>query len=1009
MNTVTEAGESPDQLIVLIKFGLADLSSRNAHFDFEELCRHVARSRICTNVVPATGPVGVGGDQGRDFETFRSYLRDELGENGGFLGLVSEGPLAFACSTQRDSVAGKIRADVRKIMGIGQPVQGIFAFTTSDIPVATRHGLIDEVADEYGVGLQILDGRAIAEQLADSDTYWIAERYLSMPSGIRPPAASDQNSPPEWYIQLRDEWRELGDPLPTLGDALDIREGLRRATFHYDTRTDLPFWLDVARGLLVEGAPGYVKQRARYDIAVATLRGTRTLRPVDGLVREMFTAAAEDDHPMRLLDASVLLMYATGASTRGITDISPEELKATNQRLHSRVTSLMQTPTTRLTRARLLYVAGHLSLQPDLTAFDTVPLVESQNPDVADYFDDDGRFNPPPIEFGDAAPPLMIDLQGGLESWMDLADLLPDLPMFEVEEWGRMLVFMTPILSSEPAWLNLVGAVDTAVAKVAGGSASASLCRDRALALANRGRHVDAIRELHGAKIGWWSGDTVRGSLLAMLLLARSYVELRMFLAAKQHALGVAMIASGLDAEDLSDLIPAAIFVAADADYQAGAWCGASELYEIGLMLHSQLVEHGLDLEHPAVTAAVFHLMMMIDASLVCAGPLRPLLTQMASDLGLADVAEATLAEAPRRTSDDWTAETVAEGMGPPFLDAGPSRTIRFAALGTGWKIECSNTANEVSAAERLAAAAQIVLVELAMYDLALIPTSIEIDVEVATDARDADLINKPDNDCRSWTVVLSPVDPDSPPDLDAISIELLTVLMAILSDASLLPTTDFESMIEEAFQHGLSHKLTAGRTYDELVSIVSAERFNETARRDLSPSSASAFIFLPPDGVSWRRGPGPTFSEATARELLMSRYENLDGAFDRTLESLRADGEFLNVVIVLRRRGWLDWHILTAIFNITLNHRLDPAQHFDWRDGLETEASEPVPTSLFTLDAMEFARQLSMMSLLKHWGLELRQETPNTRAIESFLADRYGYWRDDVEHQDPFPDLRCE
>lgn len=72
-------GESPDQLIELIRFGLVDLSTRNAHFDFEELCRHLARSCICTNIVPATGPVAVGGDQGRDFETFRHRAPGELG------------------------------------------------------------------------------------------------------------------------------------------------------------------------------------------------------------------------------------------------------------------------------------------------------------------------------------------------------------------------------------------------------------------------------------------------------------------------------------------------------------------------------------------------------------------------------------------------------------------------------------------------------------------------------------------------------------------------------------------------------------------------------------------------------------------------------------------------------------------------------------------------------------------------------------------------------------------
>jgi hypothetical protein len=29
---------------------------------------------------------------------------------------------------------------------------------------------------------------------------------------------------------------------------------------------------------------------------------------------------------------------------------------------------------------------------------------------------------------------------------------------------------------------------------------------------------------------------------------------------------------------------------------------------------------------------------------------------------------------------------------------------------------------------------------------------------------------------------------------------------------------------------------------------------------------------------------------------------------------------------------------------------------------------------------------------------------TPDISAIEQFLADRYGYWDEDVSHDDPFP-----
>ncbi|MGO9159177.1 MAG: hypothetical protein ACLP7J_00465 [Streptosporangiaceae bacterium] len=54
----------------IIRLALTQLRARNAHHQFEDLCRDFFRARISPDVLPATGPAGAGGDQGRDFETF---------------------------------------------------------------------------------------------------------------------------------------------------------------------------------------------------------------------------------------------------------------------------------------------------------------------------------------------------------------------------------------------------------------------------------------------------------------------------------------------------------------------------------------------------------------------------------------------------------------------------------------------------------------------------------------------------------------------------------------------------------------------------------------------------------------------------------------------------------------------------------------------------------------------------------------------------------------------------
>ena len=157
---------TPVEAAALIRFALAQLPAHSAHHTFEDICRHLARQFICSNVLPATGPVSAGGDQGRDFETFRTYLRDELGPHEGFLGLVSEGTIAFVCTTQSEGVLAKVAQDIAKIRTSGHPVHEIKAFSLASVPVAARHKLESETQQQHAIRLEFFDAEAITELLA---------------------------------------------------------------------------------------------------------------------------------------------------------------------------------------------------------------------------------------------------------------------------------------------------------------------------------------------------------------------------------------------------------------------------------------------------------------------------------------------------------------------------------------------------------------------------------------------------------------------------------------------------------------------------------------------------------------------------------------------------------------------------------------------------------------------------------------------------------------------------
>ena len=84
------------QVIHQIKFALSELGSQNAHHEFEHLCRQWAKKRICANILPSTGPVSAGGDQGSDFETFRSHVAATFGVESA-VSIVSKKKIVFDC------------------------------------------------------------------------------------------------------------------------------------------------------------------------------------------------------------------------------------------------------------------------------------------------------------------------------------------------------------------------------------------------------------------------------------------------------------------------------------------------------------------------------------------------------------------------------------------------------------------------------------------------------------------------------------------------------------------------------------------------------------------------------------------------------------------------------------------------------------------------------------------------------------------------------------------------
>ena len=521
-----------------------------------------------------------------------------------------------------------------------------------------------------------------------------------MPADLRPEATDIGDELSAEYVERRCRWRAKGSPNPTLGDFIDLKTGLRNAVFNHKARGDLPFWLGILRQLLaIAGIPLHIQQRARYELVVATLRGTGDFQAVDDVARAYLDESLHEDEPIRLQDASTLLFYTNTAVRSGVSTITLEEIQLWNDGLADHIQNLIAQATLDK-RAILLFALGHLGIQPAITDADIqasrdVPL------DAVKSFLRSEPLDATNVSMSDDLA--LTDPARTLSAWTDLMQSLDETPLLPISKMSDIIQLLVPLWSNQPEWRDLLDLVDEAVAQRSGKNVVADRARFRAVKLLNAGRRLDALEEFHKVKIDWWSGETLRGSVLAMILIADLYFQMSLPQASKSYALAVSYIAYTSGDEELADLVPAGLLMAAKADFLAGAWCSATELYELGLATQSEFVEDGLDSEqHPEVQDAVLRLTFINSCARNVASDLTNMVGDSLDRIGARGIVEEVIDDLGTADKGFW--ESLGGLVARPFADVGETRYIRFYALGSEWTVIADNDIESVREAERFAA-----------------------------------------------------------------------------------------------------------------------------------------------------------------------------------------------------------------------------------------------------------------------------------------------------------------
>jgi hypothetical protein len=970
-----------DQVAAQIRFGLDQLSARNAHHEFEHLCRYLTRARICSNVLPATGPVGQGGDQGRDFETFRTYLSNSTLAETAFVGLVSNKPLVFACTLQKQQIKRKIKFDVKKIMSSGSTVEGVHYFCSAGMPVATRHELINWARETHSVALDIHDGESLSELLCGRDVFWIAEKYLSVPGEVYPRSPVEDGG--EWYVRQLEQWKATTSLPVSYADFSTLKAAGRHALNSENLCQDVPFWFRLIESFIDSDSNTPLRRRAIYEAAYLSLKYMKTLVGQEDRLREYFSVVPDLEEPADLEDAYPMMNYCAVIAHEGSSALTVGEVSHWRQALIARVEEKLAQGNTTNTHCLLLDLRGALSTSMD------------------------------------PAYPVRPTLDEAIEWWNKALDEIKDAPLYPLERLADRLTNYLKFFDEPAHYREFAKRLDSLLAERSGEFTAAEKCFERAEVLYEKGHRLEAINHLHDSKIKWFAAETLARSVRSMLFISHCYAELGLEFAAKYYALAAAYVALKSNDPNVLALSAAGLAQAAECEYSHGAWCGFAELADIYLRSQAAFVNDPRNIErYPDLRMIVWNAAHIKFITQRLAPQLSSFIDDKINYWGIED----WVGDIDSQVGVNWERREVSEIWkilntelrDTPFSDVGPKRNVQWSELGVKWNVTWANDYETTIAAEQFIGVLQIFLAELAEAELCLLKTDVQIYLNLSSNEV-LTMTPHVSNEGRQWDISL----PTSDSQVRRGQEVAFEAAVTILDEISLVPERKYTRILKRCFQQGLRSKLMVAQSYGTIYRFfIPKDCFDHSDRDSKQQLESPLPITLhESEELGWRSSPGPDYSREKAENMLKARYSGSIPPIRITLRKLIKDEGFRATLNKLRAEGWLDWHFLNALSNIAVNYRVmhtPEAQRSEeaadrignaLMNSEEREDAIPIPTSVFSEHEMRQAISLSMIHTLRLFGPELRQLTPDLKAIDHFLRFRYNYWTDDIEHEDAFTD----
>ncbi|CAN5496834.1 hypothetical protein BH11ACT8_BH11ACT8_00220 [soil metagenome] len=869
----------------------------------------------------------------------------------------------------------------------------------------------------YGVALDIFCGGDIAVMLAEPDLIWVAQYYLEMPSTLVPEPI-DADPHPEWYPELLENLRRNSGPAAlTPATQGEVTRGLRHATWDEHANADLPEWLDFMGAFLADSDDGVDTDlvfRACYEMAVARFRGMGLAAGIEDLVRRAINYACTSAERIVVDDATTLASYWGVMWVTGVAEAESAEIQNALDRLRTHVSGLLA-PTDRtdspVRAASLTGTLAFASLVPNWNKAEEIngrPLRAERAANAGVQLDETDV--DPSALLGDD----LVDIDSAMEYFDQLVDLLPRARAYSVRQLARVFNMFATAVAPHPLYEKVRDALDASVSGIEGDSATAERCRDRGMAFVKADKPLQALVELHNAKLNWFNGDTLYGSVLTMRYIGSMYAGLGLMYAAKMYATSAAAMALTSGDSDVEPQAAKALLEAASYAQRAGTWVDAAALTEVALLGRAQLLpdpfdyERWPDLGHHETNAllgltAIRTFWPDVEPLIQAAHPTTSWYDDLVEIIGIAE-GEARF----NLTEDELQERASAQLAGPVLGDLGENRIIDFHALGVRWIFEFANNRSSVLTAEGFVAMFQVLVADAALHTPVLVESTVRIHVNVIADApRDVDEFTVDDSEPE---IRVEAVLSDAVTNVAARDVAILAQCLQLFHAVHARPPQELQGILDPLFRGGLQHKVSAGRPYEELAALLDAEHYTRCASVP-RPGSSASFVPVENEHLAPPTTPGPGYDSEDSLQAIRERYEVAYNAFRYTLPGLLANDDFRAQIVRLREEGWLDWQILVALVNARMNwlfqergmrpELVDPREGMRMAREPETPDSPRMPVEALSPEILDMHMYMQAVTIGRRMGLQGRQERNGEHAMRGLLIRRYRFAEDDLSHQD--------